>query len=469
MEQRLGHDFGNVRVHSDAQAAESAQALGAKAYTVGRHVVFDAARYAPQTAEGQRLMAHELAHVAQQQGQSERGANGIGPASGAAEAEAHTAADRAMRGEPVFLGRHEMAIAREPENGGDEPADRFADPRLETYRVDAKGKVIGFNIDRLSMQVAGALERSKDARILVLGIAAPGEAALAALDAAVFNVRGALVQWIGKTRFPNLESRIGHYAGFGAEPGADQGTIEVRVQGGGLATGPSVVPPLAVPPGLKPSFAAPAPGVAPPAPAAPKGPSLGDMLTLKFKGGPVEFEISLPKSAKAKLPVRLGSARTLSIELSAEASGNFGFAIWLDGTIPAVRVGLKAGVAVEKDKPVMGSAGLVIETNAKTCTAESPEALKTKVREAGKKLTDAYDAFLAAKEGEQRTEKLIDMASAIGEMYDAVDKASAKCEAKPRLTIEFGGKYPLTEPPVVEPDPLKRPAPYIGITGTWHF
>jgi hypothetical protein len=67
MEPRFGHDFGAVRIHADARAAESARAVNALAYTVGRDVVFGTGRYAPSTEVGQRLLAHELAHTVQQQ------------------------------------------------------------------------------------------------------------------------------------------------------------------------------------------------------------------------------------------------------------------------------------------------------------------------------------------------------------------------------------------------------------------
>ena len=66
MEPRFGQDFSRVRVHTDARAAESARAVNALAYTVGRDVVFGAGQYAPGTPEGHRLIAHELAHVMQQ-------------------------------------------------------------------------------------------------------------------------------------------------------------------------------------------------------------------------------------------------------------------------------------------------------------------------------------------------------------------------------------------------------------------
>lgn len=65
-EQRLGHDFGNVRVHADARAAQSADDLLADAYTAGEHIVFGPGRYAPASPKGRALLAHELSHVAQQ-------------------------------------------------------------------------------------------------------------------------------------------------------------------------------------------------------------------------------------------------------------------------------------------------------------------------------------------------------------------------------------------------------------------
>ncbi len=66
MESRIGFDFSGVRVHTDPRAAASARSLGARAYTVGSDIVFGAGRFAPQTTEGRRLLAHELTHVVQQ-------------------------------------------------------------------------------------------------------------------------------------------------------------------------------------------------------------------------------------------------------------------------------------------------------------------------------------------------------------------------------------------------------------------
>lgn len=67
-EPRFRFDFSKVRVHSDGESAERAHALRARAYTVGRDIVFGAGEYSPATREGRRLLAHELVHVVQQAG-----------------------------------------------------------------------------------------------------------------------------------------------------------------------------------------------------------------------------------------------------------------------------------------------------------------------------------------------------------------------------------------------------------------
>ena len=65
-ESRLGHDFSQVRIHTDGKAAESAQAVRALAYTVGRDIVFGSGQYATGSKDGQKLLAHELVHTIQQ-------------------------------------------------------------------------------------------------------------------------------------------------------------------------------------------------------------------------------------------------------------------------------------------------------------------------------------------------------------------------------------------------------------------
>ncbi len=66
-EPRFGQDLSDVRIHPDAKAQESAQSLNAVAYTAGKHIVLGKGQYAPNSTAGQRLLAHELTHVMQQQ------------------------------------------------------------------------------------------------------------------------------------------------------------------------------------------------------------------------------------------------------------------------------------------------------------------------------------------------------------------------------------------------------------------
>ena len=66
MEDGFGADFSDVRVHVGTLAAASAESIGADAYTAGRDIHFGEGKYAPASRDGQRLLAHELAHTVQQ-------------------------------------------------------------------------------------------------------------------------------------------------------------------------------------------------------------------------------------------------------------------------------------------------------------------------------------------------------------------------------------------------------------------
>jgi hypothetical protein len=107
MESRLGTGLGHVRVHTDARASESADAVNSVAYTVGRSIVFGAGHYAPRDQAGQRLLAHELAHTVQQ-GRSGTPFTGqrlrLGPPASKAEGEAEMIEARRPTGERVAGG-----------------------------------------------------------------------------------------------------------------------------------------------------------------------------------------------------------------------------------------------------------------------------------------------------------------------------------------------------------------------------
>ncbi len=78
MEDRMGDSFSDVRIHTGPTAAKVCEDINARAFTVGNHIAFNSGEFDPESAEGQHLLAHELAHVRQQPG----GANGVRAAGG---------------------------------------------------------------------------------------------------------------------------------------------------------------------------------------------------------------------------------------------------------------------------------------------------------------------------------------------------------------------------------------------------
>ena len=126
-EPRFGHDFSQVRVHTNARAAEAARLVHALAFTTGPDVVFGAGQHSPHTEPGRRLLAHELAHVVQQSGNASYMRPGSSsfrapflpvsqpgdPAEG--EADAASAAVLDGRAAKVAGGSQPLAIHREPD------------------------------------------------------------------------------------------------------------------------------------------------------------------------------------------------------------------------------------------------------------------------------------------------------------------------------------------------------------------
>ena len=72
MESGFGRDFSNVRLHTDEAAAEMSSSISAKAFTYGNDIYFNQGQFNPKTRDGQKLLAHELAHVAQGKGRVSR-------------------------------------------------------------------------------------------------------------------------------------------------------------------------------------------------------------------------------------------------------------------------------------------------------------------------------------------------------------------------------------------------------------
>ena len=101
MEDRLGEQFSDVQIHTGPNAAKACEHLGARAFTVGNHVVFDHGEYDPESPEGQYLLTHELVHVRQQSSSQltdpvEAGGLDIGDSSSQFEREADEVAQQTL-------------------------------------------------------------------------------------------------------------------------------------------------------------------------------------------------------------------------------------------------------------------------------------------------------------------------------------------------------------------------------------
>lgn len=142
MEARLGHDFGDVRIHDDGAAHASARAVNAHAYTVGSHVVFQRDAYDPSSSSGRQTLAHELTHVVQQrsgpvEGTSAPGGIAVSDPSDRFEREAAATAERAVATGVPATSTPAAAVQRSP----DEPDSRIQRQEAEEEEENAQRSV----------------------------------------------------------------------------------------------------------------------------------------------------------------------------------------------------------------------------------------------------------------------------------------------------------------------------------------
>jgi hypothetical protein len=132
MESRFGQDFGDVRVHTDGAAHESAKSVDAQAYTVGSNIVFQRDKYDPSSDSGKHMLAHELTHVVQQRSGPVDGADAgggvkVSDPSDRFEREASSNADQIMSSAPAPA----PAVQRVGE--GVEEAEEAEEETAQTY------------------------------------------------------------------------------------------------------------------------------------------------------------------------------------------------------------------------------------------------------------------------------------------------------------------------------------------------
>lgn len=147
MESRFGHDFSQVRVHTDSRAAESAREINAHAYTAGNDIAFAHGRYQPDSHSGRHLLAHELAHTIQQQGLQRRASDlAVDTAPDSPfEHEADRAAHAVMHGAsaPAIAGRAPGIIVSRAKGSTPTPALTTSDAGvdMETEPAGFSGKL----------------------------------------------------------------------------------------------------------------------------------------------------------------------------------------------------------------------------------------------------------------------------------------------------------------------------------------
>jgi hypothetical protein len=458
METRFGRDLSQVRIHTDPQAAESARQVDAQAYTVGPHIAFAEGFYRPASSSGQGLLAHELTHVLQQ-------------------SRVKSSAAPVTMGEPLAIGERDNSYERQAQAPGQGGVQSLASPILQrqTFPVlfPPLASDLPKTIDSAEFGSGGSLAED-DPQVIRLAEAYKKHSAshtltTVKLSAYLSNAAknaSAVEQEERRTSGARMRTLRDSLARLGvprdkvsifpasAYYNSQAGKVIAEV----IQSAPMILPapPMVVPPG---------PAQVPPASGGGGLPSIGDKLKVKF--GPVEIDI--PKSVTLKLPIALSAAKTLNIELKGEAPATFSFSLWLDG-LQYIRIGLKAGVKYDpKKESTTGSAGLEIELQKKTCSAANPNALRAKITKAGEELTKAGAEFNAATTNEDKLSKAADVASALADMYDAVDQSTKACTPKPAASFRIGVEGPLGKVPGEETDPSKRPPSYLGGTLTIPF
>jgi hypothetical protein len=191
MEARLGHDFRDVRVHTDGGSADAAQQMQANAFTTGREIYFSEGKYQPQTQEGRHLIAHELTHVAQQESGSapqntismDPSGIEVGHPDDPLEHEAEESADRAMAG-----GARQEATA--------DPSKKIRRGIAGDIWDATGGRVVNYVGDK----VEEAWDSIKEWVIEKLEKYAPGLLAL---------LRGGVVGYLAEKIFSGLDSLFG--------------------------------------------------------------------------------------------------------------------------------------------------------------------------------------------------------------------------------------------------------------------
>lgn len=414
MERRFGEDLGDIRLHTDTAAAQSARQLSARAFTVGQHIVFGSGAHRADAPAGHQTLAHELTHALQQR---QPGGSALGTAQ--REGEARRAASSIDGATPMpHISAASPAISRDPEPGAEDDASFEAS--LAELSCDIAG------LCRLSAQAPDAVSPSRVLR--AYRACHPG---------------ASMLGLVGGN--PCLSPNFGR---------------------------PAVSAPAAPGPRRAPGAATAVGGTPAPAAATAGGLSLPS-TTVAFGLGAAAVSVNLPASVALRLPVPFSGAEGVVFGLNASPS-EFSFSVSIN-EVPHVRIIAKAsmttegrgaaGLTVQTTRTVCSAvdaaaarAGL---TAAGTRLRDAIQAAQTPPPpdpEAGR-VSRAFAPH--ARYGE--------VASAIANVHSEIERVGAPCKEIPVASIDFGAQGQLTTPDVPPSPSSMPPANFIGGALRLHF
>jgi hypothetical protein len=407
MEDRFGHGFSDVRVHDDAQAARSAAEVSAHAYTVGNHVVLGRTRPVDGTAAGDRLLAHELAHVVQQRG--------------------------SVNADAVDLGRMEAEaeqVAQQFAGDGALPVLSPAGPTLARDGIpspDANVPTPG--------EAATTAEAACDFRTLCrLSFSSPEIVTTDRLRTAFFAC------------YPSVSpvSLLGGNPCFNLNFGVPTAIPETPTEGG---TTPS---PEASPEPAESGFSFPSTNV-------------------KFDIGAAAVSIDLPTSASIRLPIPFQGAERVVIQMNASTS-EFSFKITINA-VPHVRIiasastttggDAKANLTLETTRTVCRATS---PEAARTKLTKAGEELRDAIRNAQNPPPLAEDAseFERDTAAQMRIAKVV---GGIAKVHSTIESVQSACSEVPVASFSIGAHGPLSSPGLdAEPEET-----FLGASVLFHF
>jgi len=409
MEERFAQSLGDIRLHTDEAAAQSARALSARAYTIGRHIVFGPEGYSPHSAESRQRLAHELTHAIQQ-----RHGSGAPLSTAQREGEARQAARSVASGGPMpGISAATPALSRDGDPGTNDDAASQATLAEATCDIGT--------LCRLSLRAPDVVSRSRLLR--VYGNCHPG-VSITSLVAG------------NPCLTPN----------FGLPPRPTAAGPR-RVPGTTLATG---------------SGAPPSSG----------GVSLPS-TKIQFNLGPAAVSVDLPASLAVRLPVPFRGAERVVFSLNASPSEfsfrvtiNAVPHVRIIASASATTEGRgAAGLTIQTTRTtcraVNPAAARSALQSAGTRLRDAIQAVQTPPE------PDPEASELARTFAPHA--RFAEVVSAVANLKSEIDRVEAPCREVPVASFNIGVQGPLTTPETPSSPTERPPATFIGGSLRLHF